>query len=236
MRYFRLIFGVVDRERMLYTMLYSLFFISLTSATLSVLDVRNFEFEGYSLSFAVGLLFFPLTFVISNFIQDRYDIRTANTVVFTALVADGALMLMLYITSSLGESQSSYAVYSPLIRVWSISFFSIIISCIFNNIIFKYVRKHFKRGFWGAFVSILTSSTMAEIILTCISLPLILSMSQNVSSLSSVMLLNLVYKFSFTGVASIIVAFIKTHIEYKRDFIENKKSLYVAEVSKQSIV
>ncbi len=226
MRYFRLIFGVVDRERMLYTMLYSLFFISLTSATLSVLDVRNFEFEGYSLSFAVGLLFFPLTFVISNFIQDRYDIRTANTVVFTALVADGALMLMLYITSSLGESQSSYVVYSPLIRVWSISFFSIIISCIFNNIIFKYVRKHFKRGFWGAFVSILTSSTMAEIILTCISLPLILSMSTDVANTTSVVVFNLAYKLLFTAVASVIVAFIKSNIEYRASLVEERKALY----------
>lgn len=231
MKFLRPIFGILDKEKVIYTSLYSLFYISLTSATLSVLDVHNFKAFGINFTFTVGLIFFPLTFVISNFIQDRYNIQIANTVVLVALASDGILMLMLHIMSSLGDSQASYTVYNPLFKVWCISAFSITISCFFNNIIFKYIRRHFSKGFFGALISILTSSTMAEIILTCISLPLILTMSSEVSNVVSAIIFNLVYKLTFTSVASFIIALIKAYIEYTNEKID----LYRKQIGQSSI-
>lgn len=220
MNYLKFIFGKIDNDKLIYTSLYSLFFISLTSATLSVLDVYNFFFLDLEITFTTGLLFFPLTFVISNLIQDRYNIQTANTVVLVALFSDGVLMLMLKITSILGSSDQYFFVYSPLFKVWCISFFSIIVSCFINNVIFKKLRIYFSKGFIGAFISILTSSVTAEILLTCISLPMILSLSSNVKNTLSAIILNFAYKIIFTFIASVLIAFVKAYLEYKKTSIK----------------
>jgi uncharacterized PurR-regulated membrane protein YhhQ (DUF165 family) len=218
------VFGVISKERLKYTILYSLFMVSLTSATIGIRDVHNFVMFGIHLTFTVGVIFFPLTFVISNIIQEEYDIDTANTVVFSALLTDLIMVSMLYLIAFFGDSKSYHSIFGPLPYVWMVSFISILISCFINNAIFKKIRNHFNVGFVGILVSILTSSIVAETILPIIALPFLLAGKNNIYLFSAIALA-FGYKLVVTAIASFLVAIVKGAFQYRsqvREYLGNR--------------
>ncbi|MBX9702945.1 MAG: VUT family protein [Rickettsiales bacterium] len=213
----RRLFGVINEELLKYTVLFIMFFVSLTVTTISILNVYNLNFMGSSITVAPGIIFFPLTFIISNIIQEEYNQEVANTVVFTALWADGIMVSMLCFIGILGENQKYYDVFTPLPKVWTISCTAIIISSFLNNAIFKKIRQKLNKGFMGLFISIMTSSVSAETILSCLALPSILMLHEHATNRFSAVILVLGYKILFSVLAAIIYAFVKTILQYKNN-------------------
>ena len=108
------------------------FTIFLTSTTFFFFDYKTIELFGYPLHLSVGLLFFPLTFSLSNLMQYRYGTLFANTVVRYGFLGDLCFVCIAWLLSHIGERQDYLSVYSEIPTIMLVTFFFVWLSNTIN--------------------------------------------------------------------------------------------------------
>ena len=115
------LFGEVDPKVIPDLGLTLTFFISLFSATCFFFDARMITVLGYQVHFPVGLIFFPLTYVISNIFQFRRGRQVANAMVACCFIADLFLVTMGWFIANIGDRKDFYTVFCTLYLPYQLS-------------------------------------------------------------------------------------------------------------------
>ncbi|WP_407712575.1 VUT family protein [Citrobacter koseri] len=99
-----------------------LFTIILCCTTLFFFDHKELAYGEHAIHFSVGLIVFPLTFTISNVLQDRYGKLYANTVTRYAFICDLVLVSIAYILCNIGDRNDYFSVYKQPPVIMGVTF------------------------------------------------------------------------------------------------------------------
>ncbi len=179
------------------------FFISLFSATCFFFDSHQVHIFGYAVHFPVGLLFFPLTYVVSNIVQDRSGRSAANTMVACSYGADIILVMMSWVIAHAGDRADYLSVFKDLPLIMGATFVFIAISSVINIVIFELLKEWRRRSTMGLFVSFFASITVAELAVSSMSMPLLFFKQGFSHQLGLTITLIVTYKLVFNAVATI---------------------------------
>ncbi len=127
------LFGKTQKDHWIF--IYPIAFtIFLTSTTFFFFDYKSILLFGHELHFSVGLLFFPVTFSISNMMQYRYGVLFANTAVRYGFLGDLCFVIIAWLLSHIGERLDYLSVYDEIPTIMLMTFFFVWLS---NTINFK---------------------------------------------------------------------------------------------------
>ncbi|RYV04136.1 hypothetical protein SOPP22_01675 [Shewanella sp. OPT22] len=190
------LFGETQSEhgRVIYPILFT---ILLTSTTFFFFDYRTVHIFGNELHFSVGLIFFPLTFSISNMMQYRYGMLFANTAVRYGFLGDLLFVGIAWLLSHLGERQDYLSVYRELPTIMTLTFFFVWLSNAINFKLFSIMN-----GKVHHFFSFFVSCLIAECSVSFISVPLM--MYQN--HLNSSQFLSIAFIVGYKVVATLVLS------------------------------
>lgn len=169
----RYLFGELDYSKVKEISLALAFFICLFSATCFFFDAHQLQLFGHYIHFPVGLLFFPATYVISNIIQHQFGRKVANTVVACSFIADLFLVAMSWIISYMGDRADYFTVFKDLPIIMMATFIFLTVSSAINIIIFEKLDRIRKTSIFGFFIGFFTSITVAELVVSSMSMPLL---------------------------------------------------------------
>ncbi|MCF6768430.1 VUT family protein [Thiotrichales bacterium 19S11-10] len=198
------LFGEIDRYKTAEIFLSLLFFISLFTATCFFFDHRFIEIFGVEINFPVGLLFFPLTFVISNMTQDLFGRRAANTIVFCSFFADILLVSMSWVIANVGDRYDYYTVFNDLPIIMGATLVFLAISSAFNIFIYELLKKVRTTNIIGLGLSFFSSTTAAEILTSSMSMPLLFYKEGISGSILLSIGVIVAYKIIFNLVATLV--------------------------------
>ncbi|MCF6777285.1 VUT family protein [Thiotrichales bacterium 19X7-9] len=197
------LFGEIEKKKFVEFFLCLLFFISLFSATCFFFDHKELNIWDYKINFPVGLLFFPLTFVISNIIQDFYGKKTANTVVACSFIADILLVAISLIIASVGDRNDYYTVFKDLPTIMGATLIFLAVSSSFNIFIYGKIKKICSSSVLGMAISFFGSTTAAEILTSSMSMPLLFYKEGISGSILLSISVIVIYKLSFNFIATL---------------------------------
>ena len=173
------------------------FTIFLTSTTFFFFDYKTIELFGYPLHLSVGLLFFPLTFSLSNLMQYRYGTLFANTVVRYGFLGDLCFVCIAWLLSHIGDRQDYLSVYSEIPTIMLVTFFFVWLSNTINLKLFAIMD-----GKVHAFFSFFVACLIAECSVSFISIPIM--MYEN--HLNSNQMLSIAFIVAYKVVASLLLS------------------------------
>lgn len=178
------------------------FTIILCMTTVFFFDHIRIDLLGETLHFSVGLIVFPLTFTLSNIIQDRYGRLFANTVVRYAFIIDCIFVFCGYALTYIGNREDYFSVFKEIPVIMVSTFFFVWLSNTINIVTFSTLQKKKVSDF--AKYSI--AAILAESSVSMISIPLMMY-ENNLSggALLSVTVVVL-YKITVTLLLSFIVS------------------------------
>jgi len=90
------------------------FTITLCMTTIFFFDHFRINILGLASHFSLGLIVFPLTFTLSNIMQDRHGRLFTNTVVRYAFIADCVFVFCGYILTHVGEREDYFSVFKQI--------------------------------------------------------------------------------------------------------------------------
>lgn len=155
-----------DHWKFIYPIAFTIF---LTSTTFFFFDYRTIEVFGYPLHLSVGLLFFPVTFSLSNLMQYRYGVLFANTAVRYGFLGDLLFVMLAWLLSHIGERQDYLSVYNQIPTIMAMTFFFVWLS---NGINFKLFS--IMDGKVPPFFSFFAACLVAECSVSFISIPMMM--------------------------------------------------------------
>lgn len=177
-----------------------LFCIILCSSTLFFFDKKSFHLFGVPIVMSVGLIFFPLTFTITNLIQHRYGRLFANTVVRYGFIADAILVTIGYILIHVGDRQDYFSVYHQIPSIMIATFFFVWMSNFLNVNIFEKMKNS------PSFVKFFVASAVAETSVSAISVPLLMFENHLHGNAIYSVLFIAAYKMTVTFVMAVIIS------------------------------
>jgi len=185
------------------------FTITLCMTTVFFFDHVTVDFLGEPLHFSVGLVVFPLTFTLSNIIQDRYGRLFTNTVIRYAFVADCIFVFCGYALTYIGNREDYFSVFSEIPVIMLSTFFFVWLSNTINIVTFSILQKKKVNDF--AKYSI--AAIFAESSVSMISIPLM--MYKN--NLSGGALLSVAVVVFYKIVVTLLLSFIVSLQSYLRN-------------------
>lgn len=190
-----------------------LFTIILCTTTLFFFDHREIDLLGFTVHFSVGLLVFPLTFTISNILQDNYGKLYANTVTRYAFICDLILVSLAYALCRFGDREDYFTVYKQPLIIMGLTFFTVWMSNLINTFLFDKI----KNKKWNAFFLFSVAAIISEPSISAISIP-IMMVENNLTGGALVSIFIVVtYKISFTIICSLFISM--------RKFLNNRRPL-----------
>ncbi len=118
-----------------------LFTTILIAANVSGAKFSSFRIFGMDLSYSVALLFYPLTYVISDILTEVYGFKTSRMIIWFGLICNVVFMLCILATiyikpSDLYHDQSSYVlILSSSVRIFVASIISFFVGEFCNSMI-----------------------------------------------------------------------------------------------------
>jgi uncharacterized PurR-regulated membrane protein YhhQ (DUF165 family) len=88
------------------------YFISLFSTTCFFFDTHQFELFCSVQQLPIALTFFPLTFALSNVIQDKFGRRVANSLILTSFIFDTLLVFGGLFLAWIGDRADYWTVFN----------------------------------------------------------------------------------------------------------------------------
>lgn len=179
-----------------------LFAIILCCTTLFFFDHREISVFGHAIHFSVGILVFPLTFTISNVLQDKYGKLYANTVTRYAFICDLILVCLAYVLCNLGDREDYFSVFKQPPVIMGVTFFTIWMSNLINTFLFDKI----KRNLNNTFVLYSAAAIVSETSISAISIP-IMMFENNITGGAVITIAAVVaYKITFTLFCSVIIS------------------------------
>ncbi len=147
------------------------YFISLFSTTCFFFDTHQFELFGSVQQLPIALTFFPLTFALSNIIQDKFGRRVANTLILTSFIFDTLLVFGGLFLAWIGDRVDYWTVFKdmPSIMIATWLFFGI--GSIFNIILYSYLKRREAKNVFDVVFRFFLSITATEILMSAMSMP-----------------------------------------------------------------
>ena len=175
---------------------------TLCMTTVFFFDHVTFNLFGEPLHFSVGLVVFPLTFTLSNIIQDRHGRLFTNTVVRYAFLADCIFVFCGYALTYIGNREDYFSVFSEIPVIMLSTFFFVWLSNTINIVTFSFLQKKKVNDFAKYSVA----AIFAESSVSMISIPLMMY-KNNLSGGALVSVAVVVfYKIAVTLLLSFIVS------------------------------
>lgn len=179
-----------------------LFTIILCCTTLFFFDHKEISVAGFTIHFSVGILVFPLTFTISNILQDKYGKLYANTVTRYAFICDLILVCIAYILCHFGDRSDYFTVFKQPPVIMGVTFFTIWMSNLINTFLFEKIKNSWKNTF--ALYSV--AAIVSESSISAISIP-IMMFENNITGGAVITIAAVVsYKITFTLFCSMIIS------------------------------
>jgi uncharacterized PurR-regulated membrane protein YhhQ (DUF165 family) len=181
------------------------FTITLCMTTVFFFDHDTFDLFGEPLHFSVGLVVFPLTFTLSNIIQDRYGRLFTNTVIRYAFLADCIFVFCGYALTYIGNREDYFSVFRQIPVIMLSTFFFVWLSNTINIVTFSILQNKKVNNFAKYSVA----AIFAESSVSMISIPLMM------------------YKNNLSGgalVSVIVVVFYKIAVTLLLSFIASLQS------------
>lgn len=179
-----------------------IFCIILSSTTLFFYNYKTLFVFGYPLHLSMGLIFFPLTFTLTNVMQEKYGKLFANTAVRYGFLSDAILIFLSYILSYYGERQDYYSVYKEPPMIMGMTFIFVWMSTFINTTVFEKLKLLNKSTFTRFFIS----STLAETSISTISIPMMMFNNGLKQGIFLSIFFIVFYKIFFTLILSTLIA------------------------------
>lgn len=175
---------------------------TLCMTTIFFFDHISFNIFDEPIHFSVGLILFPLTFTLSNIIQDRYGRLFTNTVVRNAFISDCIFVFCGYALTYIGNRGDYFSVFSEIPVIMISTFFFVWLSNSINIVTFSFLQKKKVNDF----VKYSVAAILAESSVSMISIPLM--MYKNKLSGGALVSIAIVvfYKIAVTLLLSFIVS------------------------------
>lgn len=183
-----------------------LFCIVLSSTTLLFFNHKTILIFGYPLHLSMGLIVFPLTFTLTNIMQELYGKLFANTAVRYGFLCDALLVFIAFVLSNLGERQDYFTVYKDPPTIMVMTFIFLWMSTLINTIMFEKLKNWGKSTFARFFIS----SVLAETSISIISIPTMMWKNNLTDGAFLSVLFIVLYKVISTFILSVIIS-VKMH-------------------------
>lgn len=178
------------------------FTITLCITTMFFFDHVTFDLFGEPLHFSMGLIVFPLTFTLSNVIQDRYGRLFTNTVVRYAFLTDCILVFCGYALTYIGNREDYYSVFSEIPVIMTSTFFFVWLGNTINIVTFSILQNKKVNDF----VKYSIAAIFAESSISMISIPLMMYKNNLSGGALLSLLVVIFYKIAVTLLLSLIVS------------------------------
>ncbi len=148
------------------------YFTSLFSATCFFFDAHQFKLFGLPQQLPIGLTFFPLTFALSNIIQDKFGVKAANSLVLTAFIFDTLLVFGGLFLAWIGDREDYWTVFRDMPSIMIATWFFLGIGSVFNIALYKYLGRKDPKNIFDMLVRFFITITATELLTSTISMPL----------------------------------------------------------------
>ncbi len=178
------------------------YFTSFFSATCFFFDAHKIAIFGTIIQFPVGLVFFPLTFALSNIIQDKLGKNVANSLVLAGFIFNNLLVFGSYFLASIGDRLDYFTVFKDMTTIMISTWFFIGIASVFNILLYAYLQRIPSKNIIIRFLRFFISITATEILISTMSMPLLFYKHGLQGSVCFTLLLVVTYKL----VANLIIS------------------------------
>lgn len=148
------------------------YFCSLFISTCFFFDSKKIEIFHIIIQFPIGLIFFPLTFGISNILQDIYGKLITNTVIATAFIFDTILVFGGLFLAWMGDRNDFWTVFKDIPNIMIATWLFLGIGSIFNITLYNYFKKTQPKNIFSLMLRFFITITSTEILTSTMSMPL----------------------------------------------------------------
>lgn len=148
------------------------YFCSLFISTCFFFDSKKIEIFHIIIQFPIGLIFFPLTFGISNILQDIYGKLITNTVIATSFIFDTVLVFGGLFLAWMGDRNDFWTVFKDIPNIMIATWLFLGIGSIFNITLYNYFKKIQPKNIFSLMLRFFITITSTEILTSTMSMPL----------------------------------------------------------------
>lgn len=170
------------------------YFASLFSATCFFFDSHKTNIFDFTLQLPIGLTFFPLTFALSNILQDKFGRRAANSLILTAFIFDTLLVFGGLFLAYIGDRQDYWTVFKDMPHIMIATWFFLGIGSIFNIALYTYLGKTEPKGLIGMLFRFFLTITATELLTSMMSMPLMFYKHGLTGSIALTIIAIVIYK------------------------------------------
>lgn len=149
------------------------YFISLFSTTCFFFDTHQVSLLGHIIQLPIALIFFPITFALSNVIQDKFGPATSNSLILTSFVFDTLLVFAGTFIAFIGDRSDYWSVFRDMPSIMISTWFFLGISSVFNVKLYTYLNSLPNRFIFGPTLKFFITITATETLISFMSMPLL---------------------------------------------------------------
>lgn len=170
------------------------YFIALFSTTCFFFDTHKVTLFGSVIQLPVAITFFPITFALSNVIQDKFGPRATNSLMLASLTFDTLLVFAGFFLASVGDRADYWSVFRDMPTIMLSTWFFLGVSFIFNIKLYAYLSRLPGRSVFMRILKFFITITATETLISSMSIPLLFYKHGLEGSLILTAILVIIYK------------------------------------------
>ncbi|MGV3278024.1 VUT family protein [Rickettsiales bacterium LUAb2] len=194
------------------------YFVCLFITTCFFFDAHKVEVLGYTIQLPIALTFFPLTFAISNIIQDKFGKVAATSLTFLAFTFDTLLVFGAVFLASIGDRSDYWTVFKDMPTIMVSTWLFMGVGSTVNILFYGYINKKPAKSTAIAMLRLFSAITLAEIITSSMSMPLLFYKHGLEGSLILTITISVAYKV----LANIVITIVYGILIKKNNFTSIK--------------
>lgn len=180
------------------------YFVCLFITTCFFFDTHKIVLDNVTIQLPICLTFFPITFALSNVIQDKFGKGASTSLVLLSFIFDTLLVFGGLFLAYIGDRIDYWTVFKDMPTIMISTWVFMGISATFNIFVYNYLSKKLHKNKLQKMLAFFISLTLTEALSSSLSMPLLFFKHHLTGSVLLTILISVIYKLLANMVITII--------------------------------